>query len=138
MNRDWVDRLRADIRLLTLMAVNPTFHELARVPGFDGVGDYFLEDKGIAVLLWPWCSPEAIVAMGELITASEIVFNPTLPEVYLSSAGPVPDLPVLLSLKDSKAPHWLPVFIRAKNIKRPDNLCENISKTWLSQRVELH
>jgi hypothetical protein len=138
MNRDRVERLKSDIRLLTIMAVNPTFHELARISGFDGASDYYLEDEGIAVLLWPWCSPEAIIALEELITAAEIVFNPALPEVYYSSCGPVPDLPVLQSLAASSAPHWLPVFLRAKCIKRPDSLSKNIDKDWLSGRVAIH
>jgi hypothetical protein len=138
MNRDRVERLKSDVRLLVLMAHNPTFHELARVPGFYGLDDLFLRDRGFALLVWPWCSPEAITAMTELIDSEEIVFNPALPEVYFSSAGPVPDLPVLQSLADHEKPHWLPVFLRVKHLRRPDNLCENLNKHWLSSRVELH
>jgi hypothetical protein len=138
MNRDVIDRMKADIRLLTLMAVNPTMHELARIPGFDGLDDLFLKDRGVALLVWPWCSPVAITAMTELIDANEIVYVAAVPEIYFVSCGPVPDLPVLQRLADSSKPHWVPVFLRAKDIRRPDNLCKNISKSWLLARVAIH
>jgi hypothetical protein len=138
MNRDRVERLKSDIKLLVLMAHHPGFHELRKIPGFAGNEMLLVPDNRVCIVLWPWCSPEAVAAMNELITDAEIGVIHTPVHSYVYSDGPIPPLPITDRARIHGEPHWMPSYFRAKRMKRPDFLEEKQSNDWFSDDVGLH
>jgi len=135
MNRLLCDRIKADVRLLVLMAVNPTFHELSRIADFAGEDLLLYPDLRTDLVLWPWCSDDAVWAMEELILAKEISLIHAPIESYVFSDGPIPPLPITDRHRIHGEAHWLPSYIKAKNIKRPDEPTKYQSFDWLSENV---
>lgn len=135
MNDLLIDRLKADIRLLVVLALQPSFAELSRIPGFKGHEHCAPLENNI--VLWPSCSHEAVIAVEELLRDEEIIAICCDIATYVYEPVAIPDLPVALKLGIYESPVWLPVYFVVGRIIRPDECAGYPTKDWISANLGL-
>ena len=136
MNPERIDRIKAEIRLLVVLAGQPSFAELCKIDGFAG-DEYFvpIDNK---IVLWPFCSMEAVIALTELLNDGEIKAICCAVASYVFSDSPVPDFPLAETLEPKETLHWTPVYFTAGVIKRPDHKEIKPFRDWLSAHFALN
>jgi hypothetical protein len=98
-----------------------TFSELqAQVPGFSG-DVAFVHAQDPNVILWPWCSDEALDALGELLKQGLIFMHPSSVDNYAATFHDYPSMPIVVRPQSGgyKSPRWLPVVFRDQPLEAP-------------------
>ena len=92
---------------------NATFAELARLEGFAGDQELFLNAAtGTSnIVLWSGISPEAADALEILFKAGECHFRPTSMLTYLFD-GMMLKYPLAKRPRHYKTPHWCPCVLK--------------------------
>jgi hypothetical protein len=105
--------------ILDFLRVNPraSFSDLARsVPGFSG--EYAMGSSAFpSVILWRRVSEAAVRALWTLEHSGKVRFEPAGVEPYGADAAYV-GLPVALRLEDFDTPHWFPVLVCARAVRK--------------------
>jgi hypothetical protein len=105
--------------ILDFLRVNPraSFADLARsVPGFSG--EYAMGSSAFpSVILWRRVSEAAVRALWALEHGGKVRFEAVGAETYGTDAAHV-DLPVAAELANFDTPHWFPVLVCARPLRR--------------------
>jgi hypothetical protein len=107
--------MKAAIRYVVAEGVQPSFADLAEIPGF--AGDYAFGLTSRNVCFWPWTSRVAAEALTELIQGNELGLVPCRAEVYdFSQTFKRPPEPLADSWGPFEELHFAPVIVVARNI----------------------
>ncbi|CAN7202653.1 hypothetical protein LJR030_000526 [Rhizobium sp. LjRoot30] len=99
--------LESRIAAYLRMRSGVTVIELMRdIPGFTGDKTWVFADQNIVI--WPYVSEAAILAMTSLIASDKVKPTPTSWLVY-NFDGQILDMPTATRIKRYNEPHWLPI-----------------------------